>query len=261
MAKSAYATLVFITLLAALSSCSIYKQDVMFRTDKDFEPARLGGEVALAEANYQIKPNDHLRLEVYTNRGERIVDPNFELRIGNGNFQQQQLNNATRIIYIVDSEGSVNLPVVGKVELMGKTIFEAQTILESLYSQAYVDPYVVLRYDNKRVVVLGAAGGKIIPMMNESMGLPEVLALAGGLTPESKAQNIRVIRGNLANPEVYLVDLSTIYRMQETVVKIKPGDIIYIEPRRRVVNEAIRDISPILSLVTSTIALIAVLLR
>lgn len=261
MTKSAYLILIFIVLLSALSSCSIYKQDVMFRTGKDFEPAHLSGQVALAEANYQIKPNDHLQLQVYTNRGERIIDPNFELQLSTGNGNMQRMNNQNRVTYIVNSEGKVNLPVVGEVDLMGKTIFEAQTILEELYSVAYVDPYVVLRYDNKRIVVLGAAGGKIIPLENESMGLPEVLALAGGLTPESKAQNIRVIRGNLATPEVYLVDLSTIQGMQETVIRIRPGDIVYIEPRRRVVNEAIRDVSPILSLITSTIALIAVLTR
>ncbi|MEM6830107.1 MAG: polysaccharide export protein EpsE, partial [Bacteroidota bacterium] len=75
-----------------------------------------------------------------------------------------------------------------------------------------------------------------------------------GIEFGAKAQNIKLIRGDL----VYQIDLSTISGMKKTNMDVEPGDVIYIEPWRRPWLEALRDVAPALSLVSSVLTLIVV---
>jgi polysaccharide export outer membrane protein len=103
--------------------------------------------------------------------------------------------------------------------------------------------------------VLGAPGGQVIPLANENMRLTEVLALAKGVPTDGRANNIRVIRGD----QVLVADLSTFKGYQSGNVLIKPGDIIYVEPVHRPFIEALRDYSPVITIVTSLATLIFII--
>ena len=69
----------------------------------------------------------------------------------------------------------------------------------------------------------------------------EAIAAYGGLDEKSKGYNIRIIRGDLKNPEVTVVNLRTINDMKNSIVNLQPDDIIYIEPIRRPGSEVVRD--------------------
>ncbi len=230
----------------------------MFRPQDGYDSSELRNAVDQTEKNYVIQVNDLLRLDVFTNRGERIIDPNFEIGVGAGGNQnmrnQQQIFN-----YLVQVDGNVKLPILGLVSLQGLTIQEAEDRLESLYNEFYKDSYVKLQYDNKRVIVLGATGGQVVQLPNENMSLVEVVALAGGVNQDGRVDAIRLIRGDLSSPQVFMVDLSTVEGMKASILNVEPGDVIYIEPRRRVFFEALRDITPILSLVVSLLTLALVI--
>lgn len=228
----------------------------MFKLDEKFSATDLSQALSIAEKNYKIQKNDLLSLSLFTNKGERIVDPNFELRQGNLSQNQQPINWYT---YLVREDGLVKLPIIGDADLLDLTIYEAEQKLQQLYAEYYKDPYVILGFENKRVVVLGANGGQVIPLVNDNTSLIEVVALSGGIGQGSKSQNVRVIRGDLKNPQVFLIDLSTVSGMRESMLRLEPGDIIYIEPWRRVWLETLRDVSPVLSLVSSVITLTLVI--
>ena len=157
--------------------------------------------------------------------------------------------------YLVREGGIVTLPVVGDVVLAGLTLNQADSLLARRYATLYEAPFVVTRYTNKRVFVLGTAVGQVVPLLNENTNLIEVLALAGGISNQSRTDNIRLIRGDLNDPEVQVIDLSTIEGMRQASLQVQSGDIIYVQPVQRVVAEAVRDISPILSVVTSVFAI------
>lgn len=255
MIKSSVRFFSFVALLL-LGSCKIYKQDIMFKLDDQFSESELAIAVKLAEDNYRIREDDLLRLEILTNNGERIIDPNFELRRTAGVQNMQQTN---QVQYLVRQDGMVKLPMVGDVALAGLTIYEAEQKLQGLYAVHYKEPYAVLTFQNKRVIVLGANGGQVIPLTNENTSLIEIVAMSGGIGQGAKSQNVKLIRGNLNTPEIYKIDLSTVSGMRTSIVRVEPGDIIYIEPWRRVWLESLRDLSPILSLVSSVITLALVI--
>lgn len=250
-----------LVLLLVVTSCG-YKNSLMFQTENERLPEGVK-EVMLDSVSFGIndviKVDDKLQVKVYTNGGEYIIDPNFELAKDIG------VNNSTRIeppTYLVKTDGTAHLPKVGNVFLEGLTLYQADTLLAGLYADFYIDPFVITKIMNRRVVVLGAEeGGMVVPLANENMNLLEVLAVYGGLDTYSKAYNIRLIRGDLHDPEVHLIDLSTVEGMMKAQLAVQPNDIIYVEPWRKAFSETVRDVAPVVGLLTSVMTLIVLLLR
>lgn len=239
----------FLLLGYILTSCASYKQNIMFKVG---EGTVLQQKVVEAEKNYVIQRNDFLKLKVYTSKGELIIDPDLkllkEIPVQTGNLRPDP-------DYLVDINGVVKLPMVGELKLEGLTIRQAEAILQKEFSQYYTDPFVMLQYVNKRVIVLGAPGGQLIPLVNENVTLVEILAAATGLNNDSKANNIRIIRGD----QVFIADMSTIEGYRSTNMIMQPGDIVYVEPIRRPASEALRDYGPLLTIITSLTTLVVVL--
>ena len=243
--------------ICLLSSCGIYRKRILFQTETEILPANVELAVSEADDNYILQENDFIEVEVYTNEGELIIDPNNEImrEIAAG-MNMQQMNMRRNPQFLVRRGGLVKLPLLGDVPLEGLTVNEAEALLQREYSEFYEDAFVIIRYTNKRVIVLGSTGGQVIPLTNENMTLIEVLALAGGVGTQSRVDKIRLIRGDLDNPEVRLINLSTIEGMLDAELEVVSGDIIYVQPVQRIAGEAVRDISPIFGLITSTLSLI-----
>lgn len=238
-----------------LFSCKSYKQHIMFKIDEEGDLSYLSSEVTVAEKNYSIQPNDWLELRVYTNNGERIIDPNYELQIQQG--QNRRENESPE--FLVLDDGSVKFPMIGQVKIGGMKLDDAEDYLEKKYNDFYKGSYVRLRYLNKRVIVLGAPGGQVIPLESENISIIEVVALAGGIDEGGKAHNLRLIRGDLHAPQVFQIDLSTINGMKASMMDALPGDIIYVEPTRKIATEAARDFMTYFSILTSTLTLLVLI--
>ena len=179
------------------------------------------------------------------------MDPNRE------SFKEgaAAIGNAQVLQYLVDINGVVKFPLIEPVRIEDLTIKQAEDVLAEAYERYYEAPYVVLRFTNKRVTVLGAPGGQVIPLNNENVRLAEVLALAAGITPDARANNIRVIRGD----RVLVADFSTFEGYQRGNFVMQPGDIVYVEPVRRPFIEALRDYSPMITIVSSLATLIFII--
>lgn len=207
------------------------------------------------QRNYVVQVNDYLKLAVYTNNGERIIDPDLEL--------YKDMPVQTGLLkpdpnYLVDIKGVVKFPKIGEIKLLGLTIRQAEEMLQKEYEKFYKGSFVTLQYINKRVVLLGGSLlGAVIPLANENMTLVEILALGQGIDNNAKANNIRVLRGD----EYYVVDFSTIDGYRKGNMIMQHGDIVYVEPIRRPVSEAFRDYGPIMSLAVSLSTLVIVLIR
>ncbi|UOQ65766.1 polysaccharide biosynthesis/export family protein [Hymenobacter volaticus] len=287
--------LLCVPLLLLLSACGttrVYNQRTMFRLSdgKGLDTTRLRGVVNRVNRNYIIQPNDLLAVRVYTNNGERIIDPNGELQFGAPAGMLPTGTNGSRTLasgsgqptptqggdseFTVQTDGTVRLPLINRVRITGYTLLQADSVLKVRYEEFYKGVFVVTRVTNSRVVVLGSVGGRIVPLVNDNMNLIEVLAAAGGVDgggagsslyrSGGKASNIRIIRGDLKNPQVEQIDLTTINGMRRANLQVEPNDIIYIEPVRRPFSDALADASPVLglsSVVLSTLYLLISVFR
>jgi polysaccharide biosynthesis/export protein len=235
-----------------LTSCASYKQNIMFQSTEVVAAEKINQGALEAQKSFIISKSDKLGIHVFSNKGERLIDPNPELSQTNLGNQQTQSNEPS---YQVGFDGLVKLPLIGEIKLEGLTQKQAEEVLQKEYSQFFKDPFVQLSFSNKRVIVLGALGGHVIPLTNENTSLAEVLALAKGINNESKAHNMRLMRANKA----YEVDFSTIEGFRNGNMLMESGDIVYVEPVRRAFSEGVRENAGILSVFVSLGTLIAIL--
>ncbi|MCU0383523.1 MAG: polysaccharide biosynthesis/export family protein [Cyclobacteriaceae bacterium] len=232
----------------------------MFRVN---ETAPLQKAATVAEKNYTLQPNDQIALLVFTKKGERIIDPDGKL-VQQGLTSATQANTNTAATskplneFALTQTGEVVLPLVGLQKLQGLTIREAELYLIKEYEKFYNDVLVTVTCKNHRVIVLGASGGKVLPLTRENITLAEVLAMAGSgsVQAEGNAHNIRLLRGQ----EAFVADFSSVQGYVETNYIIQPGDIVYVEPIKRPGLQALQDYGPIVNILLG-IATVAILIQ
>ncbi|MEP7168751.1 MAG: polysaccharide biosynthesis/export family protein [Bacteroidota bacterium] len=235
-----------IILVAAGCQKSI-NPSIMFKAPSDYP---YNEQQTLTNIEYKIAPNDIVGLSVYTNDGFKLIDLTASAATtGGGGVSTISTK------YTVDIDGFVKLPIIGNVKIKEMTIREAEKVLEQQYATYYNKPYVVLAVLNRRVLVFPGSGGagKVVTLENENTSLIEALALAGGISETGKAFKIKLIRGDSRNPQITLVDLSTIDGMKHSNMLLQANDIIYVEPIPRVSQGILAQITPIVGILTSVL--------
>lgn len=230
--------------LAIFSSCKVLNPEQMLRTPADYEYAPV--EQLLKTDQYRLAANDELSFRLFTNEGERLIDP-----IDPAGAQPQRL----QLTYKVAYDGTVKLPVLGRTAVSGLTLREAENMLEERFTAYYNEPFVQLEVVNNRVIIFpGGRGGTstVLTLENTNTTLFEALARAGGIA-DGKAHKVKLIRGIPDNPQVYRIDLSTIGGIQHANIVLQANDVIYVQPRERVPQRILENISPYLSLVTAAL--------
>lgn len=105
-------------------------------------------------------------------------------------------NNQQNLAYLVDQNGDIELPVLGKIHAAGLTRLQLQEKVQNLLiAGGYIsDPYVMVRFRDFKVFFLGSNGGKAITVPNERCTFLEALALSGDLNIYTNRQKIAVMR-------------------------------------------------------------------
>ncbi len=93
---------------------------------------------------------------------------------------------------------------------------------------------------------------------NENTNLFDFIASSGGMPGNSNASKIKIIRGDLKDPKVYLVDLSTIEGMKAAELTLQAGDIIYIQPFINYGSIFTSDVLSVLSVFTTALLVYSV---
>jgi polysaccharide export outer membrane protein len=246
-----------------LNSCGGLYPSTMFK-QKDYQYFELAQKKI---EEYNIVSGDQLSLKVYSRDGFKLLD-----MIDATEDSKVKTIGSGQDSYLVDEEGFVYLPIIGELFVRGYTETQLKNILKDKLASIYVDPYIVLRVENRRAIVItaaavtgaggasGAGGAKIVTLNQSPTSIIEVLAKAGGLSANSRANKIKVIRGDLKNPQVIEVNLATIEGVRKSAMDVLPNDIIYVDGKRNAAQVLLTDIAPILGL-TSTIATMVILIR
>lgn len=253
----------FLILLLPLFSCRL-NPSIMFKTGADY-PYKV--DQTIGNVEYRLAPNDILGFSVFTNDGFKLID--LTTGIGGaaggstGPSSAVSGGNKNGIQFNVDIEGNVKLPIIGKVKITDLTIREAEKLLEDKYTVYYNKPFVMLSVLNRRVMVFPGTGGSgtVVTLENENTTLIEALALAGGITQTGKSNVIKLIRGDSRNPQVHLIDLSTVEGMTKSNMLLQANDIIYVEPVKRVSQGVLNEIAPIVGIITSLLLLYEIVIN
>jgi polysaccharide export outer membrane protein len=233
-----------IPLMVGMVSCN--NRAIMFKTKKNY-PYDDFSKIS-ASREYKIGLNDILEIQIIPNKGAWLIEGGGSAdQSGGGSTSQIQ---SKAISSVVEFDGTTKLPMLGRIQMKELSIREAELMLEERLKQFYVDPYVTIKITNKRIVIFPGESGnaRVINLQNQNTTLLEALAISGGVSANGKANRIKIIRGDLKNPQVYLVDLSTIEGMKKADMTLQGNDIIYIEGRNDYAQNFLSRISPYVAL-------------
>ena len=254
--RKKYIVLVIIAIATMFSSCRSIRPYEMLRNSKDYEVS----EQEASEIEYRIQPNDKLNIRVLNNNGQAYFGFGGGTAGGGSNFNTT--SNSAGGGFTVEFDGKVKLPVLGRIDISGKTIREAEDTLEMLYSEYFPDPFVLLAVNNRKVTVFMNGGSRVqtVGMSNNQFTLIDAIAACGGLTEISRAYKIKLIRGNLTDkPKIYYWNVSSLETLDGTNIMLEANDIIYVESRPQYVTRVLREISPYLTLVTTLMSVYGVI--
>jgi len=162
--------------------------------------------------------------------------------------------------YIVEKDGTVNIPVLGKITVSGLARQDAVEVIQNKLLAYINKPIVTIQYMNFKVSVLGeVAKPGTYQVTDEKITFPQALGLAGDLTIYGKRNNILLIREKAGGEKEFVrIDLTKADILSSDYYYIKQNDIIYVEPNKtRILSSSSAAITISLSVVSSLASLTA----
>ncbi len=133
--------------------------------------------------------------------------------------------------YIIDKNGEIEFPQLGKIKLAGLTRNEAVEKLKTILSEYITNPTVHMRIVNFKISVIGEVKNPgMHAVSSERITLLEALSLSGDLSIFGKRKNIMVIRESEGTKSVAKVDITDANFLNSEYYYLKQNDVVYVEP-------------------------------
>jgi polysaccharide export outer membrane protein len=233
--------LFLIVLVVIMSACTPLKKTVYLQNDS----TQTSG--TYPEFVLRIKANDILSIQVFTINADAF--PGIASTI-----DKAVIDNRTPYEkgIIVDQNGFIDMPLIGKIKLEGMSILEAKDSLVKRFSFYMDDPIVMLKKLSFKITVLGEVNKPgLYYVQNEKITLLEALGTAGDLTFYGDRQEIKIVRQNGNGYREILVDLTSHQPLNSEVAYLYPDDVVYVKPIKK---RKITTVSPSVAVYTSIIA-------
>lgn len=143
--------------------------------------------------------------------------------------------------YLVTSEGTITMPIIGKVKVLDLTLLEIETLISKklVDEKQLLNPIVTVRLTNAKFTVLGEVNNPGTYTFNEqNINILQALGYAGDLTINGKRQGVLIIREE-NNVKTYMtIDMTSKKWFNSPYYYIKPNDVIYVNPNGPKVKSA-----------------------
>lgn len=178
--------------------------------------------------DYKVQKGDHLYIDV-KNIDTKNMDP-FQTN-NNVNYQASTEAGVYLSSYLVSDAGSIDFPLVGKVLVQGKTIFEIQNELQAIVNEFFQFTTVSVKLINFRISLLGevAQPGTFL-VYQDNLNVFQAISLGGDLTRMANRKEIKVIRKTAEGTNVHKINLLSTEILNSPAYYLQPGDIVYVEP-------------------------------
>ena len=238
-----------ILLTLIISSCSTAHLKVPYVVDAETIPAEVLSQIQPV-SDPLIGPNDLLNIEVsgrdmvsvsMFNKG-RYITPEGSVVNNQNNMNASGGVEKSTQFYLVDKDGNIDFPIIGKLHVGGKTKSEIAEIVQNAVYPKYVKekPAVDVRLMNFRVTVIGAVKSPgVIESKTERMNFLEAIAEAGDLDIKGERENIMLIRTSPdGQREIHRLNLNDKNILLSPYFNLQQNDIIYVQPNESAAQSA-----------------------
>ena len=217
-------------ILSSVTSCvpvkkMIYLQSEEDITDKIFE---------YQKEEYKLQINDILDVQIRSMNEE--ANNLFSIQGGQGQQAMQAgVQGGGDLYYItgftINANGAIELPYIGEVIIIGKTLEEAKAIIDEQVARFFKTYYLQVKLGGIRFASLGEfnSRGKQVILQNQAT-IYEAIAASGDLSPLARRDEIRLIRQYPEGTKIHTINLLDQSIIGSPYYFIQPNDVLYAEP-------------------------------
>lgn len=183
----------------------------------------------------KIMPKDLLTITVNTSDPEAAAPFNLTVQSPINVNRSTLTTQPTLQQYLVSNDGSIDFPVLGRLQVGGLTKNEAENMIrEKLGDYLRETPIVTVRMSNYKIAVLGeVARPGMFTVSNEKVNIFEALAMAGDLTVWGMRDNVKLIREDAAGKrEIIELNLNNAEIVTCPYYYLQQNDILYVSPNK-----------------------------
>ncbi len=227
-------------MIICLPSCSNVKELKYFSNLPDRDRIDLPD---LQPTISTIQNDDQLTISISS-----PVNPEAGLRLNAGGVNSS---------YLVDIDGNIEFPLIGKIRVSGLTIDEAKRKILKEAEVYAVKPVVNVRYTHFKFTVLGevkAPGTFTVP--NEKVSILEALGYVGDLTQYSSRKQVKIIRDSSGKREIGAINLNDQALFTSPFFYLKRNDVLYVQAAKQKTNaDNLARVSAIIATISGIAAL------
>lgn len=215
--------LLIILLMSNIYSCKMHDKLVYFNN-------KTNADTLQASSNFTFKSGDIISIHVSSLDMEAVKPFNADFGI-KASPDGYTSGNAAREGFLINNNGEINFPVLGKLKIGSLSREDAENLLINRLKEYVDDPIVNIRVLNFKVSVLGSVthpGTFTVP--NERISIFEALGLAGDLKITGVRKNVTIIREENGIKRELVLDLTSASVFTSSGYYLQQNDIVYVEP-------------------------------
>lgn len=190
----------------------------------------------------KIIPDDILTIDIYNMNQKSNILKNSTV------LERSKENNE----YIVSADGTIYLPLLQEVSVIGFTVQELSKKITEEYKRYLKQPYVKIAIKNHKVFVLGEVNKQgVVPIKGNSISVIEAISSSGGLTDHAARNKIRIVSKEGGKYKIRTLDMSKLSTLNLDNLILKHNSIVYVEPRdSKAVKVGMQDYLPIIQAIS-----------
>ena len=241
--------------LTLFSSCTSHRQLVYLH---NVDSAATTSFYPKTQPGYLIQTRDILYVKIYSLNEEMSSVINQTI----GAYQQNLFQNETSLFingYTVSDSGNIEIPILGKIKVAGKTMDEAIMSISQRADQYLKDATVIVKLISFKVSVIGEVNRPgTYNNYNSQLTVLEAISMAGDITDYGNRKQILVLRPAPKGTTTFRLDLTNRNILTSDGFFLLPNDIVYVEPIK---SKSFRINMPTISLFLSSVSTLILILN
>ena len=198
-----------------------YVQSESKLTDKELNELNFIGK----DIDSKIRPGDELYIRISS---ADEVQTAFSME------NQRQFYDPSLLSYIVDEDGQIKLPYIGRTNIAELTLDEASDSIEAGLSKYLYIPSVFIKFINNKVTILGEVNDPGVYVFNyKNINILQAIGYASEVSNFGNREKVLLIREDGNSRTKHYLDLTDERLLESEYYLLKSNDIVYVEPLKR----------------------------